>query len=154
MWFRESCFCRFDPFDSCVFFDWNFHETVRTCFGSRSFVDFETFSLIQNQFWLGLGFGSNGSDPLRIHIDSDSVTISLMRYDEVLVLPVPWFGGLNRFFRFLARSPFWWTGFASFLSSSDPVQNLWILLSFFFSVPHSAIALEFTAFCGGFALEL
>ena len=80
---------------------------MRTCFDSRSFVDFETFSLIQNQFWLGLGFGSNGSDPLRIHIDLDSVMISLMRYDEVLVLPVSWFGGLNRFFRFLARNPSW-----------------------------------------------
>jgi len=76
MWIRELYFCRFDPFDSCVFFDWNFYETVRTCFDSHSFVDFETFSPIQNQLWLRLGFGSNGSDPLRVHIDLDSVMIS------------------------------------------------------------------------------
>jgi len=102
MWICKLCFCRFDPFDSCVFLDWNFYETVRTCCDSHSFTDFETFSLIQKQFWLGLGFGSNGSDPPRIHIDSDLVLIS-------------WWG-MVRFWCYLRLSlEFWTVSFDSWL---------------------------------------
>ncbi len=142
MWILEFRLCRFEPFGFFVFSAeivvklWEFDSIHIHC-------GFWNVSLIFEQnFWLGLGFGSNGSDSLRIHVALNSVVI----FNEV------WWSSSVTCVLVRRFGPFLWIlgsefplviRFHPFLSSldPDPVRILLLFFSLFFSDPQPVITL-------------